>query len=73
MPVFVAVACFAFLVHFCFAVVEDEHFDSGLVACLAAAAVGVALPDFELVLDSEELLVSMADSYCLGSEVEGSP
>ena len=74
MPVLVVVAYsvpdFSFLVHFYFAV-EDEHSGSGLVVCLAAAAAEVVLPDFELVPDSEGLLVFAAGFYCLDSTIVG--
>ena len=58
---------------FATAVVEDEHSDSELAVCLAAAIDEVVLPGSELVHDSEELFVSVADFDYLGSEVEGSP
>ena len=65
----------ASLVHFCSAaaVVEDEHSDSELAVYLAVAVNEVVLPGSELELDSEELLVSVADFDYPGSEVEGSP
>ena len=71
MLVLVAVACFAFLVHFCFTAVEDEHSDFGLVVCLAAAVAEVVLPNFELVPDSEGLFVFAVGFYCLDSVVVG--
>ena len=67
------VAYSAFLMHFCAtaAAAEDERFDSEFVVCLAAVAVEMVLPGSELVPDSEELLVSMVDSYCLDSVIVG--
>ena len=64
MPVLVAVAGFAFLVHFCFAAVEDEHSDSELVVCLVVAA-EAAQPSSELFVGAKELLVTVAGSCCL--------
>ena len=61
------------LAHSCSVVAEDEHSDSVLVACLAAAAAEVALPGSALVPDSEELLVSVVGSYPLGLGVVGNP
>ena len=71
MHVLATVAYSASQVHFCSAaaVVEDEQFGSEL----AVAVAEVVLPGSELVLDSEELFVSVADSNYLGSEVEGNP
>ena len=73
MHVLAAVAYSASLVHFCStaATVEDEHSDSELVVCLAAVAAEVVLPDSELVPDSEELLVSVANSYWIDSAIAG--
>ena len=72
MPSLAVVAYFASLVHFCpAAAVEDEHSDSELVVCLAAVAAEVIWLGSELVPDSEELLVSVADSYCLDSAIVG--
>ena len=47
------------LEHFCSAV-EDEHSGFELAICLDAGGVEVALLDFELVPDSEGLLVFVA-------------
>ncbi|XXG68804.1 hypothetical protein AAC387_Pa06g1811 [Persea americana] len=73
MRVLAAVVCSASLEHFGSdaAAMEHEHSNSELVACLAAVAAEVVLPGSELVPDSEELLVSVADSNCLGSAIEG--
>ena len=57
--------------HFCAAVVEDEHSDSELVVCLVVVVVEVVLPDSEVVPNSEELLVFAADLYCLDSAIVG--
>ena len=73
MPALAAVAYSASLVHLCSAVAaaEDEHSDSVLVVCLAAVAAKVVWLGSELVPDSEELLASVADSYCLGFAIVG--
>ena len=74
MPILAAVVYSASLVHLCSvaAAEEDEHSDSELVACLAAIATSeVAWLGSELVLDSEELLASVADFYWLDSVIVG--
>ena len=74
MQVIAVVAYSASLVHFCSAAatVEDWHSDPELVVCLAAVAAEVVLLGSELVPDSEELLVFVADSYWLDSATVGS-
>ena len=73
MHVLAVVAYSAFLMHFCSAAatVEDWHSDAELVVCLAAVAAEVVLLGFELVPDSKELLISVADSYWLDSVIVG--
>ena len=71
MPALADVVYSASLVHFCSAVAaeEDEHSDSELVACLAAAAAEVVLLGSEL--DPEVLLAFVTGSCWLDFAIVG--